>query len=102
MATPKKKVSRSRRNMRRFAGGNRLEAPTVVLSPIDGGLTRPHRVSLRLVKQEKHLQVTAKYGKTNPNQKTFGGKSVVETTGEVLEPILPQKIGSPASEESSS
>ena len=33
MATPKKKVSKSRRNMRRFAGGNRLDKPTIVTCP---------------------------------------------------------------------
>ena len=30
MAVPKKKVSRSRRNMRRFAAGNKLDKTTVV------------------------------------------------------------------------
>ena len=44
MATPKKKVSRSRRNMRRFAGGNRLEKPTIVDCPSCHELRRPHRV----------------------------------------------------------
>ena len=32
MATPKKKVSRSRRNMRRFAAGNQLDKPTSSLA----------------------------------------------------------------------
>lgn len=44
MATPKKKVSRSRRNMRRFAGGNRLAKPTVVTCSSCSDLTRPHRI----------------------------------------------------------
>jgi large subunit ribosomal protein L32 len=44
MATPKKKVSRSRRNMRRFSGGNRLDKPTVVTCPECHEPTRPHRV----------------------------------------------------------
>lgn len=44
MAVPKKKVSRSRRNMRRFAGGNRLEKTTVVTCPSCSEPTRPHRV----------------------------------------------------------
>jgi large subunit ribosomal protein L32 len=44
MATPKKKVSRSRRNMRRFAGGNRLETTAVVTCPSCSEPTRPHRV----------------------------------------------------------
>lgn len=44
MAVPKKKVSRSRRNMRRFAGGNRLDKPTVVTCSNCNEPTRPHRV----------------------------------------------------------
>ncbi len=44
MATPKKKISRSRRNMRRFAGGNRLEKPTTVTCPSCHEPTRSHRV----------------------------------------------------------
>lgn len=44
MATPKKKISKSRRNMRRFAAGNKLAAPTVVTCPACSEPTRPHRV----------------------------------------------------------
>ena len=44
MAVPKKKVSRSRRNMRRFAGGNRLDKPTVVTCPSCNEPKRPHRI----------------------------------------------------------
>ncbi len=44
MAVPKKKVSRSRRNMRRFAGGNQLEKPTTILCPSCSAPTRPHRI----------------------------------------------------------
>jgi large subunit ribosomal protein L32 len=44
MATPKKKVSRSRRNMRRFAAGNRLEKTTITTCPSCNELTRPHRI----------------------------------------------------------
>lgn len=44
MAVPKKKVSRSRRNMRRFAGGNRLEKPTLITCASCNEPTRPHRV----------------------------------------------------------
>lgn len=44
MATPKKKISKSRRNMRRFAGGNKLASPTVTMCPSCNELTRPHRV----------------------------------------------------------
>lgn len=44
MAVPKKKVSRSRRNMRRFAGGNRLGKPTVVTCSNCNELRRPHTI----------------------------------------------------------
>jgi large subunit ribosomal protein L32 len=44
MAVPKKKVSRSRRNMRRFAGGNRLAKTTIVTCSSCNEPTRPHRV----------------------------------------------------------
>jgi large subunit ribosomal protein L32 len=44
MAVPKKKVSRSRRNMRRFASGNKLAKPTVISCPNCSEPTRPHRV----------------------------------------------------------
>jgi large subunit ribosomal protein L32 len=44
MAVPKKKISKSRRNMRRFAGGNRLEKTAVVTCPSCSEPTRPHRV----------------------------------------------------------
>lgn len=44
MATPKKKVSRSRRNMRRFASGNQLEKTTIVTCPSCNEPTRPHRI----------------------------------------------------------
>ncbi|MBY0470681.1 50S ribosomal protein L32 [bacterium] len=44
MAVPKKKVSRSRRNMRRFAGGNRLEVVTTNSCPNCSEPKRPHRV----------------------------------------------------------
>ena len=44
MATPKKKVSRSRRNMRRFAAGNKLAVTAVVNCPSCHETTRPHRI----------------------------------------------------------
>lgn len=44
MAVPKKKVSRSRRNMRRFAAGNKLDKPTVVTCSSCQEPTRPHRI----------------------------------------------------------
>ena len=44
MAVPKKKVSRSRRNMRRFAGGNRLAKPTLRTCPSCNEPARPHKI----------------------------------------------------------
>ncbi len=44
MAVPKKKVSKSRRNMRRFAAGNQLEKPTGITCPSCNEPTRPHRI----------------------------------------------------------
>jgi large subunit ribosomal protein L32 len=44
MATPKKKVSKSRRNMRRFAAGNKLDKPTIKTCASCNEPTRPHRV----------------------------------------------------------
>ena len=44
MATPKKKVSRSRRNMRRFAAGNRLEKTALHICKSCSEPTRPHRI----------------------------------------------------------
>jgi ribosomal protein L32 len=46
MATPKKKVSKSRRNMRRFTGGNKLAPVTLTVNPETNEPTRPHRVTL--------------------------------------------------------
>ncbi len=44
MATPKKKISRSRRNMRRFAAGNALEKVTLTNCPACSEPVRPHRI----------------------------------------------------------
>jgi large subunit ribosomal protein L32 len=44
VAAPKKKVSRSRRNMRRFASGNRLAKPTVSTCGSCNEPVRPHRI----------------------------------------------------------
>jgi ribosomal protein L32 len=46
MAVPKKKVTRSRRNMRRFSAAYELDPVTVITSPISGDVTRPHRVTV--------------------------------------------------------
>jgi ribosomal protein L32 len=50
MAVPKKKVSRSRRNQRRFSAAYQLDPVTVVTSAITGDPTRPHRVTLETVR----------------------------------------------------
>lgn len=44
MAVPKKKVSRSRRNMRRFAAGNKLPVTQTMTCSSCHEVTRPHRV----------------------------------------------------------
>jgi large subunit ribosomal protein L32 len=44
MAAPKKKVSRSRRNMRRFAAGNQLDKTQTMTCPSCSEPTRPHRI----------------------------------------------------------
>jgi large subunit ribosomal protein L32 len=44
MAVPKKKSSKSRRNMRRFAAGNKLDVTTLMTCPSCSEPTRPHRI----------------------------------------------------------
>lgn len=44
MAVPKKKVGRSRRDIRRYAGGNKLATPTGAPCSNCGEIRRPHRV----------------------------------------------------------
>ena len=63
MATPKKKVSRSRRNMRRFAAGNQLDQPTFVVSPVNQEQTRPHRITRELLASGRYLETTASFQK---------------------------------------
>ena len=48
MAVPKKKVSRSRRNMRRFSAAYQLD-PVTVTTDTNGDLVRPHTVTLATV-----------------------------------------------------
>jgi large subunit ribosomal protein L32 len=65
MAVPKKKVSRSRRNMRRFAGGNRLGKPTIVLCSGCNEPTRPHSICrCGMYSGKQVLPVRAKKEKT--------------------------------------
>ena len=49
MAVPKKKVSRSRRNMRRFSAAYELDPVTWTTSAISGDQVRPHSVTLSTV-----------------------------------------------------
>ena len=49
MAVPKKKVSPSRRNMRRFSAAYQLDPVTVIASPINGDPTRPHTVTIETI-----------------------------------------------------
>ncbi len=49
MAVPKKKVTRSRRNMRRFSAAYQLDPVTVITSPLTGEMTRPHRVTVETI-----------------------------------------------------
>jgi ribosomal protein L32 len=67
MATPKKKISRSRRNMRRFAAGNRLDKPEVITSSVNQELTRPHRITRELLASGRYLEATANYQKRQKN-----------------------------------
>jgi len=49
MAVPKKKVSRSRRNMRRFSAAYQLDPVTWTNSVVNGDPVRPHSVTLATV-----------------------------------------------------
>jgi ribosomal protein L32 len=67
MATPKKKISRSRRNMRRFAGGNQLDKPEIITSSVNQELTRPHRITRELLASGRYLEATANFQKRQKN-----------------------------------
>jgi ribosomal protein L32 len=64
MAVPKKKVSKSRRNMRRYSAAYQLETPTVVVSHVDQSLVRPHRITKAMLLSGRYLETTAKFRKT--------------------------------------
>jgi ribosomal protein L32 len=49
MATPKKKISRSRRDKRRYSKANQLRPETVATSPFTGEPIRPHRITLETI-----------------------------------------------------
>lgn len=46
--------------MRRFASGNRLDKPTVIVSHVDGEQTRPHRITRAMLASGRYLEATAK------------------------------------------
>jgi len=50
MAVPKKKSSRSRRNMRRFSVVYKLDGPTLTICPECNELVRTHRVCGKCLK----------------------------------------------------
>lgn len=48
MAVPKKKISRSRRNMRRFSCAYQID-PVATTQGVDGNLVRTHTVTLETI-----------------------------------------------------
>ena len=59
MAVPKKKISRSRRNMRRFSCAYQID-PVANTTGIDGTQVRTHTVTLANVAQYVEARVAAK------------------------------------------
>jgi large subunit ribosomal protein L32 len=67
MAVPKKKTSKSRRNMRRYASGNAMEKVQLMTCPNCNETTRPHRIcdcgfyagKKVLAKRQKSTEATA-------------------------------------------
>ena len=70
MATPKKKISRSRRNMRRFSAGNALDTVTGSFNAEIGEYTRPHRVSKNGLYNGKQIFTRKTKDKTNQANET--------------------------------
>lgn len=68
MAVPKKKVSRARRNTRRFASFNKLGKPTVT-TDVMGNSTRPHSITREMLASGRYLESTAKYNKKQSSAK---------------------------------
>lgn len=60
MAVPKKKVSKSRRNMRRFSVAYRLDTVTIVKDPETGESIRPHSVSRKNLETQVAAYVARK------------------------------------------
>ncbi len=70
MAVPKKKVTKSRRNMRRYSAAYQLETPAVIVSPINNEPTRPHRITRELLASGRYLEMTAAFQKKNGAKKS--------------------------------
>jgi ribosomal protein L32 len=51
MAVPKKKSSRSRRNMRRFSAAYELDTVTKSTDPVSSAIVRAHTVSLKTIRE---------------------------------------------------
>lgn len=56
MAVPKKKVSRSRRNMRRYSANKRPTAVATTTCKLTGALTRTHTVSSKEAYNEAYAK----------------------------------------------
>jgi len=69
MAVPKKKVSRSRRNMRRFSAAYKLEVITTTTCPTCNELVRTHRVC------NKPDCINARSARTKSKSKSGSGAS---------------------------
>lgn len=51
MSQPKKKVSRGRRDRRRYASNKRMAEPTLTECPVSNEPVRTHRVSMKYVRE---------------------------------------------------
>ena len=60
MAVPKKQSSKSRRNMRRFASGNRLGKPTSTMCTECNEPVRPHSICGRMTECSYYKKKTEK------------------------------------------
>lgn len=67
MAVPKKKISRSRRNMRRFSCAYQID-PVASTTGLDGGQVRTHTVTLATVAQYVEARKAAKAGKKSASK----------------------------------
>ncbi len=79
MAVPKKKVSRSRRNMRRFSSFNRLTPVTTIIDPITTEPVRPHTIlgvefAAAYVERRKAAKALKSSG-SRQNQPTGGART---------------------------